>query len=351
MDACCPVFSTCLFCHASLGANRSIEHFPVGRRLAFDAARGRLWAVCPVCARWNLTPVESRWEAIDECERAYRGTRKRASTDNVGLARLTDGTDLVRIGQPLLPEFAAWRYARNYRRRNVGRALLLTGTAGVMFGPPLWFMATGAMHVAVPLLTGVSVFSSLLAPREMYWRTCGRIALPDGSRVPVTWWQAVNSHSSYDRDGVLRMELVHSGTMQFKRDRRNQQRTALSGVDAINALRDLIVTINRGAFAPSREEVSSAVRVVESSQGEGNVERDGDDALRFIERHVRAGGGTAPLPVASHSTIVRLAIEMALHEADERRALAGELGALYARWEEAERIARIADGELSPIAS
>lgn len=122
-------------------------------------------------------------------------------------------------------------------------------------------------------------------------------------------------------------------------------------MDAINALRDLIVTINRGAFAPSREEVSSAVRVVESSQGEGNVERDGDDALRFIERHVRAGGGTAPLPVASHSTIVRLAIEMALHEADERRALAGELGALYARWEEAERIARIADGELSPIAS
>jgi hypothetical protein len=48
---------------------------------------------------------------------------------------------------------------------------------------------------------------------------------------------------------------------------------------------------------------------------------------------------------------VRLALEMALHEDDERRAMAGELGALYARWEEAERIARIADGELTRLPS
>jgi hypothetical protein len=43
------------------------------------------------------------------------------------------------------------------------------------------------------------------------------------------------------------------------------------------------------------------------------------------------------------SPVSRLAAEMALHEDDERRALAGELGALYARWEEAERTAAIAD--------
>ena len=40
------MYSTCIFCHASLGANESIEHFPVGHRLAFDASRGRLWVVC-----------------------------------------------------------------------------------------------------------------------------------------------------------------------------------------------------------------------------------------------------------------------------------------------------------------
>jgi hypothetical protein len=54
-------------------------------------------------------------------------------------------------------------------------------------------------------------------------------------------------------------------------------------------------------------------------------------------------------PLYLLSPVNRLAAEMALHEDDERRALAGELGALYARWEEAERIARIADGELTRL--
>lgn len=32
------MYSTCLFCHTSLGTNDAIEHFPVGRRLAFEMA-------------------------------------------------------------------------------------------------------------------------------------------------------------------------------------------------------------------------------------------------------------------------------------------------------------------------
>src|SRR5918997_842011 len=89
------MYSTCLFCHADLGSNEVVEAFPVGRRLAFDQARGRLWVVCPKCGRWNLTPIEERWEAIEECERLFAGTRLRASTDQVGLARLREGLELV----------------------------------------------------------------------------------------------------------------------------------------------------------------------------------------------------------------------------------------------------------------
>jgi hypothetical protein len=92
------MYSTCIFCNASLGANEALEHFPVGRRLAFDAARGRLWAVCPRCARWNLTPLEERWEAVEECERLFSSTRVRVSTAQIGLARLAEGTELVRLG-------------------------------------------------------------------------------------------------------------------------------------------------------------------------------------------------------------------------------------------------------------
>ncbi len=38
------------------------------------------------CARWNLTPLEQRWEAIEQCERAYRDTKQRVSTDNIAPA-------------------------------------------------------------------------------------------------------------------------------------------------------------------------------------------------------------------------------------------------------------------------
>ncbi len=39
----------------------------------------------------------------------------------------------------------------------------------------------------------------------------------------------------------------------------------------------------------------------------------------------------------------RLALEMALHEGDERRAMEGDLHELEARWREADAIAKIAD--------
>ncbi len=39
------MFKTCIFCKRPLGSNEVVETFPVGRRLAFDAARGRLWVV------------------------------------------------------------------------------------------------------------------------------------------------------------------------------------------------------------------------------------------------------------------------------------------------------------------
>jgi hypothetical protein len=104
------VYTSCLFCHTDLGANYFLPTFPVGRRLAFDPKKGRLWVICTRCGRWNLTPLEERWEAIDESERLFRGTRLRMSTDNIGLAQFRGGFELVRVGPALLPEIASWRY-------------------------------------------------------------------------------------------------------------------------------------------------------------------------------------------------------------------------------------------------
>src|SRR5687768_17906194 len=104
------MYRSCIFCSADLGANQALEAFPVGRSVAFDAARGRLWAVCGRCARWNLAPLEERWEAIEAAERLFRDTRLRTQSENIGIAKLADGTRLIRVGEALSGELAAWRY-------------------------------------------------------------------------------------------------------------------------------------------------------------------------------------------------------------------------------------------------
>ena len=111
------MYATCLFCDTPFGGNDVLESMPVGRRVAFDADKGRLWVVCRSCERWNLTPLDERWEAIEDAERMFRSTRVRVSTDNIGLAKLSEGLELVRIGAPLRPEFAAWRYGDQFGRR------------------------------------------------------------------------------------------------------------------------------------------------------------------------------------------------------------------------------------------
>jgi hypothetical protein len=88
-----------------------------------DAVKGRLWVVCKQCERWNLTPLDERWEAIEQAERQFSAAKQRVSTENIGLTRLNDGTELVRIGEPLRPEYAAWRYGDQFgRRRQLERA-------------------------------------------------------------------------------------------------------------------------------------------------------------------------------------------------------------------------------------
>ncbi|HEV2129509.1 MAG TPA: hypothetical protein VGR27_00310, partial [Longimicrobiaceae bacterium] len=111
------MYRTCIFCSADLGANEALEEFPVGGRLAFDAWKGRLWAVCPQCTRWNMAPIEERWEAIESAEKLFRDSRLRVHSENIGLAKLPDGTRLIRVGEALPRELAAWRYGDQLIRR------------------------------------------------------------------------------------------------------------------------------------------------------------------------------------------------------------------------------------------
>ena len=122
--------------HASLGPNEAVEHFPSDAASRSTRRKGRLWVVCRKCERWNLTPLEERWEAIEECERAFRDTRLRVSTDNIGLARLREGLELVRIGEPQRPRWR--RGATATSSGGVGGGSISSLAASVRRRRPRW---------------------------------------------------------------------------------------------------------------------------------------------------------------------------------------------------------------------
>ena len=102
----------------------------MGRRVAYDPGRGRLWVICSTCKRWSLTPMEDRWEALEELEKLTTDkARLLSQTDNIALLRVGP-LEVVRVGKAQLTEEAWWRYGRELasRRQNY-KKLSLAGTA------------------------------------------------------------------------------------------------------------------------------------------------------------------------------------------------------------------------------
>lgn len=346
------MYSTCIFCHASLGSNEAVEHFPIGRRLAFDAARGRLWAVCRKCERWNLSPLDERWEAIEECERLFAGTRMRVSTDNIGLARVADGLELVRIGSPQRPEMAAWRYGDQFGRRRI-RHLAYTGvgvvtvTALYVLGPITGIMAGGVY----PIISLVNSANVLLQQR----RTRAHVLLP-GRAEPVRIRRNQAARVVISRiaaDWVLKIPVqgTNANPIRLSNGRflQHSRLTAtegemetLTGADALRAAAMILPVVN--AAGAKRSEVSAAVELMEQT---GTVESLFD---RYAPRE-RPRWKNNEVPGRALSALPReaaLALEMATHEDAERRALEGELALLEAAWRDAEEVASIADDMLVP---
>lgn len=101
--------NSCAFCGTELppGPPWAPEK---GHRLAFDPEKGRLWTVCPGCTRWNITPLEDRWETLEACEAAVRDQgRELLRTRHLSLYGVGKG-QLIRVVNPPRPEFVDWRY-------------------------------------------------------------------------------------------------------------------------------------------------------------------------------------------------------------------------------------------------
>jgi hypothetical protein len=301
------------------------------------------------CGRWNLSPIEERFEAIEACERLYRNTTVRVSTDNIGLARLSEGLELVRIGKPLRPEFAAWRYADEFFSRR-HRAKLMAGVtvaagAGASVGlgavlAPITIAAGSASIVAFPAVVmamiGLPVWGTAVAKEYLQFdRVIGRFRV--GKRLITVRAKHAKSVDLGFQDGDAMLGLQHDrGYVTF------------TGTRAVHATSVLLANANRGGA--SGRTVQSAVQLIEAS---------GDSSGYLTTASLRNGWRSMKvvsvladyrqLGPMNLSPTERLALEMAVHEETERRAAEGELEALRAAWEEAERIAAIVDGELTPL--
>jgi hypothetical protein len=324
------MYSTCLFCKKSLGTNEVIESFPVGRRLAFDPAKGRLWVVCRKCERWNLSPLEERWEAFEECERLFRAARLRVSTDQVGLARLKEGLELVRIGEPLRPEFAAWRYGDQFGRRR-RRAFVWTG-AGVAVLGALYAGAIAA-GVGVAFLGQIPNMAINIPVRARYRTKDGRVLKFRHASLRRTRLLMEPGESEW------RVEVKHSKAAE-----------TFTGAEAKKVAGQLLPALN--LMAGSKAAVQTAVARIEEA---GHPERYLETVSRDLQPENWPTGYARPLFPGKKSGVVhklpaptRLALEMALHEEQEMRAMMGELVDLELAWRQAEEIAGIADDMFVP---
>lgn len=315
------MFKTCAFCNAPFDGDGGPSGLGVGRRLAFDEWRGRLWVVCSKCSRWNLTPLDDRIERIEAVARAARdargGSRIVAATEQVSLIRW-QRYDLVRVGKPPRVELATWRYGERLRTRQRERMKVVV---------PLTVAAIGlgiAANVAAGGGLGVFVWNLHRLVDSAYIDLVGRrrVVL---SEPPIcahcgTLMNLRARHVQFSRvvpDAHAEVAIV----LSCPNCRR--EGAQLIGGDAVQVLRQGLTYLN--VTRSGRRRAEDAARVVDQIGGADRLVHD------VARREVT---------LRSLRPERRLALEMAV---DER----AEVEELERQWREAEEIAEIADGTLS----
>ena len=311
------MYTTCAFCNAKLDGDGGPSGLGVGRRIAFDEFKGRLWVICPKCARWNLTPLDDRLERIETVARAAREAKLLAATEQVALLRW-QVYDLVRVGKPPRIELAPWRYGERLKARQQER---------LKYVIPLTVAAVGlgiAANVAAGGSLGVFVWNLHRLGEGLYITVVGnrKVNLAEPPICPScgTLLELRAKHVQHARvvpDAHADIAVIVSCP------RCRQEAAQLTGSDAHAVLRQGLSYLN--ARRAGRRRAEEAAQVVDHAGGP-------DRLIRDVARR--------ELTLRSLRPERRVALEMAVDEL-------AEITELERQWQEAEEIAAIADGTLS----
>jgi len=326
------LYTSCLVCATPFEANEQLAHLPRGRRLAYDPERGRLWAVCRTCRRWSLTPIEDRWEALEELEKlATDQARLLSQTDNIALLRVGP-LEIVRVGKAQLTEEAWWRYGRELTSRKrqwdkLGVAGTLAAGAVVAGG---W--ASGGMTMLGVWLL-MSHGSETVRDGARWLRFGG--AAWRGNRQCERCNYSFRSVAYRDR-GALGLFPTESGEIevvaQCPKCGYREAGLHLRGHEAERTLRR-VLAYHHFAGASERR-VRSAARLIEEAGSPQDLARIVVKDGRRLGDLQRNGG---------------IALEIAANEASEQHLLELELAELETHWKREEELASIIDGELTPL--
>jgi hypothetical protein len=255
---------------------------------------------------------------------------------------VADGTDLVRIGAPQRPELAAWRYGDQFARRRhkyavvAGTAAVIAGAAmiggaiaglGVMVVPSFWQLGSRYIQRGIPMLV------------------VARVRSPNGALIRIRAENLDRTTIGIGRDGGLALDIDH-GHRSTRFEGVHARRAAAAIFPAVNrrggSADDVQTAVRRLAHAGSAEEFLGNI-VRQSARITRGIATKSDEGRRYPSGRPANETGLFALP-----TSLSLAIEMALHEEQERVALEGELAELEDAWREAEEIGAIADDMFLP---
>jgi hypothetical protein len=344
------MYSACQVCRRSLGHNTSIPHMTIGRRLVYDTVRGRLWIVCLKCQEWSLTPLEERWEAIEECERLFSAATvhvsNRTTASTIGLAQCGD-VELLRIGDAPRDDIANARYGPRLLRRQARRrrlAIVAGAAAGAVAGMFILFGASTGSAPATAYLVTVGLYVAYSLGSAAHRFRLVRFHRADGSAV---WLTAGDLKTVEVPPQRTHHELNGTDLALWngKADERFYHESVLTPLAAV------LPALNASGGSP--QTIAAAVKLVDAA--EAAVRREAPSATSLRDRKGRAPWqrllqgtkGSEPY-LYSRPLVERLALEMAVAEELERSALEEDVAKVNSRVAEQSEVAGIADDMFLP---